>query len=480
MTTEREREAAMETIEPHRLDADGTETLPAVSDAANGTDRTETLPGVSDAENVAERKRDWRNFAGFWILGLTNNFAYVVMLSAAHDILKQQEAGNSTHTNSSSSSFMHDTSPATHTESWEPISSNRFDCNPHSTAVILLADILPTLLIKSTAPLFIHRIAYRFRVVICVLTAAASFLIVALSNGVIMSIIGVTFASISSGLGELTFLSLTAHFKSSVLRFWSSGTGAAGLAGSLSYLGFTQAGLSPSSTLFIMLFVPPLMAASYWLLLVFPPGWSQRECGNTCSLRPAEESQRPLLSTDSDDLAPDPNNEHYGKTTTGKHKLKSLLRFTIPLALVYFAEYFINQGLFELLYFPNYYLSHGDQYRWYQATYQLGVFMSRSSAQWIRISRTWILALLQVINLIAFFFLVFFTVLPTFWLALPIILWEGLLGGAAYVNTFLNISAERDKRRREFSLGAASVADTLGIALSGATAIPLHDYLCAL
>ncbi|XP_032831551.1 battenin isoform X2 [Petromyzon marinus] len=475
----------METLEPHGLDAEGTETLPAASDAANGT---ETLPGVSDAEIAAERKRDWRNFAGFWILGLTNNFAYVVMLSAAHDILKQQEAGNNTHTNSSSSSFMHDTSPATHTESWELISSNRFDCNPNSTAVILLADILPTLLIKSTAPLFIHRIAYRFRVVICVLTAAASFLIVALSSGVIMSIIGVTFASISSGLGELTFLSLTAHFKSSVLRFWSSGTGAAGLAGSLSYLGFTQAGLSPSATLFIMLFVPPLMAASYWLLLVFPPGWSQRECGNSCSLRPpaAEESQRPLLGADSDDLTPDPNNEHYGLENdilSFKDKwliVKSLLRFTIPLAVVYFAEYFINQGLFELLYFPNYYLSHGDQYRWYQATYQFGVFMSRSSAQWVRISRTWILALLQVINLIVFFFLVFFTVLPTFWLALPIILWEGLLGGAAYVNTFLNISAERDKRRREFSLGVASVADTLGIALSGATAIPLHDYLCAL
>uniref|UniRef100_S4RAQ4 Battenin n=1 Tax=Petromyzon marinus TaxID=7757 RepID=S4RAQ4_PETMA len=411
----------------------------------------------------------WRNFAGFWILGLTNNFAYVVMLSAAHDILKQQEAGNNTHTNSSSSSFMHDTSP------------NRFDCNPNSTAVILLADILPTLLIKSTAPLFIHRIAYSPLRLFLGGGGGGIFVAAFVSRIVVyVHACGVTFASISSGLGELTFLSLTAHFKSSVLRFWSSGTGAAGLAGSLSYLGFTQAGLSPSATLFIMLFVPPLMAASYWLLLVFPPGWSQRECGNSCSLRPpaAEESQRPLLGADSDDLTPDPNNEHYALDKW--LIVKSLLRFTIPLAVVYFAEYFINQGLFELLYFPNYYLSHGDQYRWYQATYQFGVFMSRSSAQWVRISRTWILALLQVINLIVFFFLVFFTVLPTFWLALPIILWEGLLGGAAYVNTFLNISAERDKRRREFSLGVASVADTLGIALSGATAIPLHDYLCAL
>ena len=29
----------------------------------------------------------------FWFLGLTNNFAYVVMLSAAHDILSQDFSG---------------------------------------------------------------------------------------------------------------------------------------------------------------------------------------------------------------------------------------------------------------------------------------------------------------------------------------------------------------------------------------------------
>lgn len=31
----------------------------------------------------------WRNIVGFWILGLCNNFPYVVMLSAAFDILRQ-------------------------------------------------------------------------------------------------------------------------------------------------------------------------------------------------------------------------------------------------------------------------------------------------------------------------------------------------------------------------------------------------------
>lgn len=69
---------------------------------------------------------------------------------------------------------------------------------------------------------------------------------------------------------------------------------------------------------------------------------------------------------------------------------QSLLKFMFPLGLVYFAEYFINQGLvglivsishlllladrswvwslffsqMELLYFPNFFLNHAEQYRW--------------------------------------------------------------------------------------------------------------------
>lgn len=43
------------------------------------------------AENIFEettaKKTQWRNLVAFWILGLCNNYGYVVMLSAAHDIL---------------------------------------------------------------------------------------------------------------------------------------------------------------------------------------------------------------------------------------------------------------------------------------------------------------------------------------------------------------------------------------------------------
>lgn len=38
-----------------------------------------------------EKVRDrgiWRDFTAYWIFGLCNNFGYVVMLTAAHDIIK--------------------------------------------------------------------------------------------------------------------------------------------------------------------------------------------------------------------------------------------------------------------------------------------------------------------------------------------------------------------------------------------------------
>lgn len=32
----------------------------------------------------------WRNLVAYWILGLCNNYGYVVMLTAANDILAEQ------------------------------------------------------------------------------------------------------------------------------------------------------------------------------------------------------------------------------------------------------------------------------------------------------------------------------------------------------------------------------------------------------
>ncbi|KAF6271348.1 CLN3 lysosomal/endosomal transmembrane protein, battenin [Rhinolophus ferrumequinum] len=292
------------------LDSEGEETAP------------ESRPPLRDRQGA-----HWKNAMGFWLLGLCNNFSYVVMLSAAHDILRHQRApGNQ-------SLVDPDPLPAPHSN------SSRFDCNSISTAAVLLADILPTLVIKLLAPLGLHLLPYSPRVLVSGACAAGSFILVAFSHSVVTSLCGVVLASISSGLGEVTFLSLTAFYPRAVISWWSSGTGGAGLLGALSYLGLTQAGLSPQHTLLSMLGVPALLLASYFFLLTSPepqdPGGEEE----------AERAARqPLMSSE----APEESKPDASPTLSLQERwtvFKGLLCYVIPLVLVYFAEYFINQGL---------------------------------------------------------------------------------------------------------------------------------------
>lgn len=420
----------------------------------------------------------WRNWIGFWLLGLCNNFAYVVMLSAAHDILQKQESANATAPTLATLTV--DVQPGNSSSS----NSSRYDCNPVSTAAVLLADILPTLFIKLLAPFVIHRLPYGFRVLFCAAMAAASFLLVSFSSAVWMSILGVIFASIGAGLGELSFLSLTVFFSRDVLGGWGSGTGGAGVAGALLYSGLTQAGLSPRVTLLLMLVVPAAMLVSYFGLLVAPaslPQWRSRREAEYSAVG-SDDRQR-LMDEEEEEEERDKSAAEDARPLTFSEKLliiRGLLKFIFPLGLVYFAEYFINQGLMELLYFPDCILSHAEQYRWYQTLYQVGVLVSRSSLCCLKIRKLWTLSLLQVANAVLLVFAVRFLFLPNAWLVFAIVLYEGLLGGAAYVNTFYFISKETEDRHREFAMAAASVGDSLGIAVAGAAAFPVHRYFCSL
>jgi len=136
----------------------------------------------------------------------------------------------------------------------------------------------------------------------------------------------------------------------------------------------------------------------------------------------------------------------------------------------------------ELLYFRNAtsWLNHKSQYRWYQVDYQVGVLISRSSVNFFQINKLWMLPILQFINLIVLILEVRFSFIPSIWIILIIIFYEGLLGGSAYVNTFYKISSEVSPENREFSMGIASLADSIGIATAGIVSLPVHDALCKL
>jgi battenin len=159
--------------------------------------------------------------------------------------------------------------------------------------------------------------------------------------------------------------------------------------------------------------------------------------------------------------------------------IKSIVHFMVPLCLVYLFEYFINQGLFEMVYFPDIFLTSSEQYRWYQVTYQIGVFISRSSVNLIQIRQIWVMAVLQGLNVIFFYFEAYYMFTPSIWIIFAIIVFEGLLGGGAYVNTFYRMSSEIPATRREFAMSVVTLSDSLGITLAGLLALPMHNWMCS-
>lgn len=91
------------------------------------------------------------------------------------------------------------------------------------------------------------------------------------------------------------------------------------------------------------------------------------------------------------------------------------------------------------------------------------------------------LSLLQFINVVITIIQSMYDLpFTSIWLLLILILYEGLLGGFSYVNTFVSVSEGVPKTKREFSMGCVSVSDGMGIAIAGCINLWLEKKLCGL
>jgi battenin len=69
--------------------------------------------------------------------------------------------------------------------------------------------------------------------------------------------------------------------------------------------------------------------------------------------------------------------------------------------------------------------------------------------------------------------------IPSVYIVFLVIFWEGLLGGAVYVNTFAEIMENVADEDREFSLGATSVSDSGGVMVAAFISVAIEGRLCA-
>lgn len=144
--------------------------------------------------------------------------------------------------------------------------------------VVLLADVIPSFLMKLCAPYFIHAIPYSIRILLFVGLSTCGMLLIALTpaytdGGTISTkMAGVMLASLSGGGGELSFLGLTHFYGPFSLAAWGSGTGGAGLIGAGAYaVATTSMGLSIKKSLLASSFLPVLMLVSFFIILPRSP-----------------------------------------------------------------------------------------------------------------------------------------------------------------------------------------------------------------
>jgi len=426
---------------------------------------------------VQQRKLITKLALSFFLFGLINNVLYVIILSAALDLV------------------------------------------PPSTpkGIIAFCNIAPSFVAKIGWPYILKgRIRYTKRLIGCCLLSVSGMIIVALFDSLFMRLVGISIASFSSGLGELTFLQLsTTYSPASVagrsISYFASGTGAAGLVGALIWwevrsLG-VQLGVGLSSVL------PLTIPLAYFLLLPDPSSFtgadiyedSDDTSGQTSALPYAplptsEDEQLTLLSGSEKSVALSAGDKWY--------LVKPMLvRYMLPLFCVYLFEYTINQGIAPTLVYPvpppdEYPIlskiihSTRDYYPLWQLVYQTTVFLSRSSISIgipplpIRllplpsIFQAVILLVLSLESAVGFF--------PSKSEGLSIatvfvlISLEGICGGSAYVNAFYHVNQEqadigdpeKSKQAREFKIGSIGFADSMGILLASLLAVPTEVNLC--
>ena len=384
----------------------------------------------------------------FWNFGLINNILYVVILSAAIDIVDTEI--------------------------------------PKS--LVLLLDILPSLTIKLLSPFFIQRIKYSHRIICLILLSCIGMIFVTLKQ-LNICLCGVVLASLSSGFGEVTFLQLTHVYKDIALNGWSSGTGGAGLFGSGLYLLFTTVLNIPVRITLLLFAILPFSFLLYFKL----------ESGQDYEPSPSHQTD-----PDQETLLQEPElgvfvGEHSNDQTIQNHIINSLKRlkplvfpYMLPLTTVYFFEYLINQAVSPTILFPInetdiptdlysqslLFHNYRDYYVTYGTLYQIGVFISRSTAHIFRIRHLYMLSFLQAINFIIVIIQSWNYIVHKPWPIMLLIIYEGLLGGSSYVNTFLNVLNDVPTEEKEFALGSVSIADSLGILLAALVGIKLEPTLC--
>ncbi len=428
------------------------------------------------------------NFSLWFILGTLNNFGYSIILSAARSIAVHFDAEN-------------------------------------LIGFIPWANVGIGMLVRP-ANILLERVPFAARFAINAFLLLVGPLSLAVSIWIdlsfYLSIACILVVGASSSFGETVLLTYMKLFDSKSISGWSSGTGMAGVGAALSYLIATALDI-PDTVSFLIV---SLLAAFYILaftLLIRPTeeelavmkerdAKKQRDAERKERRRRRAKRGKKLPSTPSDSTAdveaplditgyaadetqlitPDNYDDYEEEDELGDDDVMieeedataavvpvkdsfptrfakatgHVLSPATQLALVYFFEYVASTGCAAKAQ-PVHDASAKTKYVVLQLSYQIGVFISRSSLSVVRIRAVWILTALQFVNFILWQIQAEWKLVP-FLLQIPAMVFVGLLGGAMYVNVLFNILSDKKipDDLRELGINITTMFVTLGITAS--------------
>ncbi|KAG9392929.1 Batten's disease protein Cln3 [Carpediemonas membranifera] len=287
----------------------------------------------------------------------------------------------------------------------------------------------------------------------------------------VFCILSILVVGASSSFGESVLLTYMRLYDARSVNGWSSGTGMAGVSSALAYLVATWLEIPDQLTFVVIAFLAGIYVLSF-ALLVRP-----RPCPRRADSDP-EEAVEPFSEDVLDGLTPDaveqadptPAVPVIDRVIAYAHKLWVCTKHASwnggLLAAVYFFEYVSLTGCAAKAQ-PADDGSAKTKYVVLQLSYQIGVFLSRSSLLLFKIRYVWILAAMQAVNFAAWQLQAYTKIVP-FAIQIPAMFYVGLLGGAMYVNVlyFTMADARISKNHMELTINLITIFICLGITAS--------------
>jgi battenin len=333
----------------------------------------------------------------------------------------------------------------------------------NAIGLVYFCAVAPAIVLKFSSQFWFGQVSYAHRMAACAVLMLCCFLMVAHGRGLSMSLLGVMCSSLQTALGEASCLALTSRFPSSerhvLLTGWSSGTGIAGIVGYAWVSVFLHLlGASFRAMLWSALLTLPVA----WLFVYFRKIHGRFE--DVVQEAPAGVAAAVGVIEDQETLG---------------QRMRGLLPYSLPLFLVYFAEYACQSGIWITIGFPpESEAARKAFYGWSNTMYQVGVFLSRTSGALYELSLGQLPWLAAFQSGLLFFFIAvsFFRILYGWWLLAPAFA-TGVFGGLCYVNAFKLLSRDSHPSVRERNLALTSTADSFGVACADLVGITLQRWL---